>query len=119
MKTLKMAAVLLLTVLGFTKCNSQTKQEIMKTNNSASAKEIIVDVRTKEEWVQDGHSDCSVNYPLDQFDSKIEELKKYEKVTLVCRSGARAGVAKSKLISAGYKNKVENLGPWQNITCPN
>ncbi len=93
----------------------------MKTNNNDTSdkKEIIVDVRTKDEWINDGHSDCSVNYPLDQFDNKIEELKKYEKVTLVCRSGARAGVAKSKLISAGFKNKVENLGAWQNVACRN
>ncbi len=35
---------------------------------------IIVDVRTTEEWQQDGHADCAVNYPLDQFESKIEEF---------------------------------------------
>ncbi|MCE3227789.1 MAG: Rhodanese domain protein [Bacteroidetes bacterium] len=117
MKTLRVAVVHLLVVLGFTKCDSQTKPETMKSNNNASSNEIIVDVRTKEEWLQDGHSDCSVNYPLDQFVDKIEELKKYDKVTLVCRSGARAGVAKSKLIGAGFKNKVENLGSWKNIVC--
>ncbi|MGZ4099698.1 MAG: rhodanese-like domain-containing protein [Bacteroidia bacterium] len=93
----------------------------MKTNdqNASKMNEIIVDVRTEDEWKNDGHSNCSVNYPLDQFDSKIEELKKYDKVILVCRSGGRAGVARAKLLNAGYKNKVENLGPWQNIVCPN
>ena len=33
--------------------------------------EIIVDVRTTEEWEFDGHAECSVNYPLDQFDDVI------------------------------------------------
>jgi phage shock protein E len=120
MKIAKIATVLSFAVLGITACNSQTKQNTMKTdNNTTSAKEIIVDVRTKEEWIQDGHVECSVNYPLDQFDKEIEELKKYDKVILVCRSGARAGVARTKLLSAGFMNKVENLGSWQNVVCPN
>lgn len=93
----------------------------MKNTNSpqTSTKEIIVDVRSIEEWNEEGHAECSVNYPLDQFDNKIEELKKYDKIILVCRSGGRAGVAKSKLMSAGYSKEIENLGPWQNVTCSN
>ncbi len=80
-------------------------------------KQIIVDVRTIGEWNMDGHSDCSVNYPLDQFESKIEELKKYDKVIIVCRSGNRAGLAKNLLMKAGYTRVIENLGPWQNVQC--
>lgn len=105
-----------LSVISVSRCNSQTqKTENMKTTHSK--KEIIVDVRSTEEWKFDGHADCSVNYPLDEFDNKIEELKTYDKVILVCRSGNRAGIAKSKLLSAGYNKQIENLGPWQNITC--
>jgi phage shock protein E len=90
--------------------NEQTKPTIpMKT--------IIVDVRTPEEWQFDGHAPCSVNYPLGpEFAAKIDSLKAYDKVVLVCRSGARAGSAKAMLESAGFKN-VENKGPWQNIQC--
>lgn len=79
--------------------------------------EIIVDVRTTEEWEFDGHAECSVNYPLDQFDDVIEKLMNYDKIIIVCRSGGRAGVAKAKLLSAGYNKEVENLGPWQNVSC--
>ena len=91
----------------------------MQNSNTTqtAVKEIIVDVRTVEEWNEDGHADCSVNYPLDKFEGKIEELKKYDKVILVCRSGNRAGIAKAKLQSAGYSKEIENLGPWQNVTC--
>lgn len=91
----------------------------MQNSNTTqtAVREIIVDVRTVEEWNEDGHADCSVNYPLDKFESKIEELKKYDKVILVCRSGNRAGIAKAKLQSAGYSKEIENLGPWQNVTC--
>lgn len=104
-----------------TQGNSQTKNTTMKNSNTTetAVKEIIVDVRTVEEWNEDGHADCSVNYPLDKFESKIEELKKYDKVILVCRSGNRAGIAKAKLQNAGYLKEIENLGPWQNVTCKN
>ena len=107
-------------VFSLTQCNSQTKKTTtMETNvaTKTNTKEIIVDVRSIEEWNEDGHADCSVNYPLDHFASKIEELKKYDKVILVCRSGNRAGIAKGQLQSAGYTKEIENLGPWQNVTC--
>ena len=48
--------------------------------------EIIVDVRTEDEWEMDGHAEYFINYPLDMLfdDKKTEELKQYDKVTLVC-----------------------------------
>lgn len=107
-------------VFSLTQCNSQTNKttKMENTNTTQTAvNEIIVDVRTIEEWNNDGHADCSVNYPLDQFENKIEELKKYDKVVLVCRSGNRAGIAKNLLQKAGYSKEIENLGPWQNATC--
>jgi rhodanese-related sulfurtransferase len=116
----KSIIALMMLVFSLTQCNSQTKTTTtMETTNTTqtATKEIIVDVRSIEEWNEDGHADCSVNYPLDQFASKIEELKKYDKVILVCRSGNRAGIAKGQLQSAGYTKEIENLGPWQNVTC--
>lgn len=109
-------AIVLLTAWS---CNSQTENKSKtQTENMKSTKEIIVDVRTPEEWEYDGHANCSVNYPLDQLQGKIEELKAYDHVVLVCRSGGRAGSAKRMLEAAGIKN-VENLGPWQNVSCAN
>jgi rhodanese-related sulfurtransferase len=87
-----------------------------KTADTAITKTIIVDVRTVEEWVNDGHANCSVNYPLAELDKKIESLKSYDKIVVVCRSGSRADVAKELLEQAGIKN-VENKGAWQNIIC--
>ncbi|MDO9186734.1 MAG: rhodanese-like domain-containing protein [Bacteroidota bacterium] len=118
----KIITFIIVAISGLTlaQCNSQSKKtDTMKNpiETKTDLKQIIVDVRTPEEWQGDGHADCSVNYPLDSFDSKIEELKKYDKVVIVCRSGARAGVAKSKLLGAGYTKEVENLGAWQNIAC--
>lgn len=116
---LKLKILQLLTLimaLGVSSC--ETKNTNKKTNQMNNSKEIIVDVRSPEEWEFDGHADCSVNYPLDEIQERVEELKKYEHITLVCRSGNRAGVAKRILENAGIKN-VENLGPWQNVTCLN
>jgi len=120
MKTIKSIIVAFVLLFSLAQCNSQTKKtDNMKNSNTTetSTKQIIVDVRSIEEWNEDGHADCSVNYPLDQFQSKIEELKKYDKVILVCRSGNRAGIAKAQLQNAGYNKEIENLGPWQNVTC--
>lgn len=116
---------MLLLVFSFvmlTNCDSQTKNKMEvkseKTDVMKNTKEIIVDVRTTEEWDMDGHADCAVNYPLDQIQTKIEDLKKYDHIILVCRSGNRAGIAKQILEQAGIKN-IENKGPWQNASCNN
>jgi rhodanese-related sulfurtransferase len=77
---------------------------------------IIVDVRTVAEWENDGHANCSVNIPLDQLETRIGELKKDQKVVLVCRSGNRAGKAKELLEGVGF-TQLENKGAWQNIEC--
>ena len=76
-------------------------------------KEIIVDVRTEEEWNEDGHSESAVNIPFNKLALEYDKLKDFDQVTLVCRSGARAGAAKAMLEQAGFKNVI-NKGPWQN-----
>jgi rhodanese-related sulfurtransferase len=87
-----------------------------KPSDTKTSGKIIVDVRTIEEWNGDGHANCSVNIPLSDLSTKIEDLKKYQEITLVCRSGNRANTAKSMLEEAGLKN-ITNLGAWQNIQC--
>lgn len=116
-----LSLLVLLIAFGLEACNSNSTKTTETNNNKTSTtmtteNQIIVDVRTVDEWNNDGHADCSVNYPLDQIESKIEELKKYESVVLVCRSGNRASIAQGILKNAGVKN-IENLGPWQNISC--
>ena len=74
---------------------------------------VIVDVRTKSEY-NTGHIQGSKNMPLDSIRTKINELKKLNKpVITVCRSGARSGMAKGILKSAGLE--VYNGGPWNNL----
>ncbi len=111
--------IILLLLLGFAaSCSGQQQQKKTQTTNQTNKtmKTLIVDVRTQGEWQMDGHADCSVNIPLDQLENNLDKVKGYEKVVLVCRSGARAGNAKRMLEQAGISN-VENLGPWQNVNC--
>ena len=44
------------------------------TSENSDMKQIIVDVRTIEEWENDGHADCTVNYPMDVFESNTKPL---------------------------------------------
>lgn len=117
MKYLVLAAFTLLTA-GLSGADLQQQKQVInkKTEVKKMSKQIIVDVRSKEEWNFDGHAPCSVNIPLDEFESRIGELKAYDSIVLVCRSGARAGVAKNILLGSGFSH-VENLGPWQNVKC--
>jgi phage shock protein E len=74
---------------------------------------IIVDVRSASEY-KAGHIPGSKNFPLDTIRTKLEELKKTNKpVITVCRSGARSGMAKGILKSAGID--VYNGGPWTSL----
>ncbi len=100
--------------------NSNTASVISETANpkdtTKTGKTIIVDVRTPEEWTNDGHADCTTLIPLNELESKMESLRGYDKIVLVCRSGGRAGKAKELLESKGFKD-VSNAGPWQNAPC--
>ena len=70
---------------------------------------VIVDVRSPQEF-KSGHAKKSKNIPLNVLKSKTSTLKGKE-VLLVCKSGGRAGMAKSILKKEGII--AHNLGPWQ------
>lgn len=119
MKKLKYFFFPLVVIFSMLSCVDSGKADentIAEPADTSNKKTIIVDVRTNAEWIDDGHANCSVNYPLDELDTKIESLKMYKKIIVVCRSGNRAGIAKEILEKAGMKN-IENGGAWQNITC--
>jgi phage shock protein E len=74
---------------------------------------IIIDVRTPDEY-KGGHIKTSVNIPLDKISGSIADLKKKNKpIITCCRSGARSGIAKSTLSSAGLE--VYNGGAWDSL----
>jgi rhodanese-related sulfurtransferase len=71
---------------------------------------IIIDVRTPQEF-DHGHIQGSKNIPLDKIQREVKAIKNMNKpIITVCKSGARSGMAKSILKSAGVE--VYNGGPW-------
>jgi rhodanese-related sulfurtransferase len=74
---------------------------------------VIVDVRTSSEY-KSGHIPGALNIPLDSIKIKSGDLKSKNKVVITCcRSGARSGMAKSILTSAGVE--TVNGGPWNSL----
>jgi phage shock protein E len=71
---------------------------------------LIIDVRNQDEY-DSGHIEGCILIPISQFESRIrtEVPDKNTPVNLYCRSGARAGRAKSIMESLGY-TQVSNLG---------
>ncbi len=70
---------------------------------------VLVDVREPSEYL-DGHADGAINVPLgDILAGKSFGVDKDRPIQVYCRSGIRAGQAKSKLEKDGYKN-VKSIG---------
>ncbi len=72
----------------------------------------IVDVRTPGEF-SGGHVTGSVNIPLNEVVSRIDELKTMQPLVLCCASGGRSGQAADYLADQGLE--VVNGGGWKSI----
>ena len=74
----------------------------------------IIDVRTPGEFMM-GNVKGSINIPLDEVSSRVEEFKNIEgNVVLCCASGGRSGQATMFLQQNGISN-VYNGGGWQTV----
>jgi phage shock protein E len=73
----------------------------------------IVDVRTPGEF-SGGHVSGSINIPLQEIESKINQLKSLEQpLILCCASGARSGQATYLLSQQGIE--CVNGGSWLDV----
>lgn len=73
----------------------------------------IIDVRTPAEF-QGGHVAGSINIPLQEVQSRLEEIKAMKQpIILCCASGARSGSAAAFLKNAGVD--CENGGGWMEV----
>lgn len=81
----------------------------------AMAETVWVDVRSAGEYQQD-HIKGDIRISYSEILPKIAALypNKDTDIRLYCRSGRRAGVAKSILLKAGYKN-ISNLGGIERV----
>ena len=75
---------------------------------------IIVDVRSEAEFYS-GHIDNSLNIPLGELPSKLDQFKdKDQPIITCCASGMRSAGAAKILSAKGYTNVV-NGGGWSNL----
>ncbi|RCX16168.1 rhodanese-related sulfurtransferase [Fontibacillus phaseoli] len=74
----------------------------------------IVDVREPVEW-EEGHIRGAKHIPLGQLPERYEELDPKQEWFIVCRSGARSGLACELLSERGYKavNMAGGLLAWR------
>ncbi len=84
---------------------SMTTEEALSLWQDGKA--VIIDVRTPKEY-QEGHIPDAPLIPLDQLESRIEEVPKDKRVLLICRSGRRSAQGTSLLRSKGFE-QVENI----------
>ena len=71
---------------------------------------VLVDVRSAGEFAG-AHAPGTVNIPLGELGSRLNELPKTTPVVLCCASGTRSGMAKMLLKKNGY-SQVHNIGTW-------
>jgi len=79
---------------------------------------IILDVRTPEEFKEDGHLKGAILIPVNILHQKVDELRKYknDKIILVyCRSGNRSVLASRFLSNLGFKvyNIKGGINEWK------
>jgi len=70
---------------------------------------VIVDVRGPFEW-QAGHIPGSINVPLQELQSRIDEIPQDRPFALQCLAGYRSSVAASILQTAGIHDFIELTG---------
>jgi rhodanese-related sulfurtransferase len=61
----------------------------------------VLDVRTQEEW-DEYHAPNTTLIPLDELESRLNELPKDEEIVVICRSGNRSQPGRDTLLENGF-----------------
>ena len=72
-----------------------------------SPEDILIDVRTALEYVE-GNIPGSINIPVDELRSRIDELDKHKNIFIYCQIGLRGYLAQRILLQNGFE-KVKNI----------
>ncbi|MEI7646291.1 MAG: rhodanese-like domain-containing protein [Chloroflexales bacterium] len=86
----------------------------LKTQLDAGTKLFLLDVRTPEEFSQDGHVAAATLIPLNELDVRLKELPTDTPIACICRSGNRSTTACSDLAARGYTvtNVTGGMNAW-------
>lgn len=82
---------------------------------------MVLDVRSPEEYTQDGHVPGSVLIPLPELAMRLNEVPKDRPIACFCRSGNRSQVACDMLRQQGYTNVTNvlgGIGAWRGANLP-
>lgn len=80
-----------------------TNEEYLKISEQKPV--TLIDVREPDEFAA-GHAPGAKNIPLGQIDQRIDEIPSEGDLYVMCRSGARAGMACDTLETLGRKNLI-------------
>ena len=75
----------------------------------------ILDVRTPEEWAE-FHIPGSTLIPVDELESRVNEVPRDQQVVVVCRSGNRSAVGRDILKQASFEavtSMAGGLNAWR------
>jgi rhodanese-related sulfurtransferase len=86
----------------------------LQTKLDAKEPLFLLDVRTPEEFSQDGHVAAATLIPLNELDSRLSELPTDKPIACICRSGNRSTVACTDLAARGYNvtNVTGGMHAW-------
>ena len=89
--------------------NTEVKHAYQHWNQGASSAVpfVFIDVRTPEEYAE-GHIEGATLIPVQELETRINEVPKDKQVYVYCRSGKRSAHAAGVLAKAGYTN-IENV----------
>ena len=90
---------------------NQVSQEDAYKQIKSDKKIKLIDVRTVEEFEDDGHIEGSINVPLHNVPTDFTKVvpDKNTKIFIICYSGARASDATAYVKRLGYTD-VHNIG---------
>ena len=71
---------------------------------------LFLDVRSQGEFAS-GNAPGTINIPLPELKSRLNEIPRNSPVVVCCASGTRSGMAKMLLNRSGFR-QVYNIGTW-------
>ena len=80
----------------------------------------LLDVRTQEEW-DEYHIPGTTLIPLDELESRVNEIPSDQDIVVVCRSGNRSQVGRDILLTAGFESVSSMAGgvsDWRDAGYP-
>jgi rhodanese-related sulfurtransferase len=80
----------------------------------------LLDVRTQGEW-DELHVPNTTLIPLDELESRLNELPKDQEIVVMCRSGNRSQAGREILLNAGFADTTSMAGgiiDWKSAGFP-